>query len=249
MLRTPMLPAPRLSALTGAEVYVKYENLQVTNSFKERGALRQACLARRGRAQARRHRHVGRQSRPGGGLSRRAARDSGDHRHAGDYAVREGGGDQVAWRRSGARRRERGGGAGALRALARRARADAGASLRRCAHHRRAGHHRAGNAGGGRRPRQHRHPDRRRRADRRQRHRRARDEAQRSRSSAPKPRFIPSMWNALHNGQPADRRRDAGRRHRGQERRQAGAAGSPRTGRATSCWSTRRTSSARSTPT
>src|SRR5262245_36523842 len=33
-----MLPAPKLSALTGAEVYVKYENLQVTNSFKERGA-------------------------------------------------------------------------------------------------------------------------------------------------------------------------------------------------------------------
>ena len=33
-----MLPAPPLSALTGAEVYVKYENLQVTNSFKERGA-------------------------------------------------------------------------------------------------------------------------------------------------------------------------------------------------------------------
>src|SRR5262249_9742025 len=39
VLRTPMLPAPRLSALTGAEVHVKYENLQVTNSFKERGAL------------------------------------------------------------------------------------------------------------------------------------------------------------------------------------------------------------------
>jgi threonine dehydratase len=39
VLRTPMLPAPRLSALTGADVYVKYENLQVTNSFKERGAL------------------------------------------------------------------------------------------------------------------------------------------------------------------------------------------------------------------
>jgi threonine dehydratase len=39
VLRTPMLPAPRLSALTGAEVFVKYENLQVTNSFKERGAL------------------------------------------------------------------------------------------------------------------------------------------------------------------------------------------------------------------
>src|SRR5687767_15982426 len=38
ILPTPMLPAPRLSALTGAEVFVKYENLQVTNSFKERGA-------------------------------------------------------------------------------------------------------------------------------------------------------------------------------------------------------------------
>jgi threonine dehydratase len=39
VMRTPMLPAPKLSALTGATVYVKYENLQVTNSFKERGAL------------------------------------------------------------------------------------------------------------------------------------------------------------------------------------------------------------------
>src|SRR4030081_1941147 len=38
VLRTPMLPAPKLSALTGAEVFVKYENLQVTNSFKERRA-------------------------------------------------------------------------------------------------------------------------------------------------------------------------------------------------------------------
>jgi threonine dehydratase len=39
VLRTPMLAAPRLSALTGADVFIKYENLQVTNSFKERGAL------------------------------------------------------------------------------------------------------------------------------------------------------------------------------------------------------------------
>src|SRR6516225_4441700 len=38
VLRTPLLPAPPLSALTGADVFVKYENLQVTNSFKERGA-------------------------------------------------------------------------------------------------------------------------------------------------------------------------------------------------------------------
>jgi threonine dehydratase len=39
ILRTPMLPAPKLSALSGADVYVKYENLQVTNSFKDRGAI------------------------------------------------------------------------------------------------------------------------------------------------------------------------------------------------------------------
>jgi len=39
VLRTPFLPAPRLSALTGADIWVKYENLQPTASFKERGAL------------------------------------------------------------------------------------------------------------------------------------------------------------------------------------------------------------------
>jgi threonine dehydratase len=38
VLRTPTLPSPRLSALTGANVCVKYENLQATGSFKERGA-------------------------------------------------------------------------------------------------------------------------------------------------------------------------------------------------------------------
>src|SRR5579872_895646 len=38
VLRTPLLAAPQLSGLTGADVFVKYENLQVTNSFKERGA-------------------------------------------------------------------------------------------------------------------------------------------------------------------------------------------------------------------
>jgi threonine dehydratase len=39
VIRTPFLPSPRLSALTGAQVFVKYENLQATASFKERGAL------------------------------------------------------------------------------------------------------------------------------------------------------------------------------------------------------------------
>ncbi|MBN9448555.1 MAG: pyridoxal-phosphate dependent enzyme, partial [Bosea sp.] len=39
VLRTPLMPAPRLSALTGAEVLVKHENMQATASFKERGAV------------------------------------------------------------------------------------------------------------------------------------------------------------------------------------------------------------------
>ena len=46
-----MLPAPRLSELTGAEVHVKYENLQVTNSFKDRGAfIKLASLSQAERA-------------------------------------------------------------------------------------------------------------------------------------------------------------------------------------------------------
>jgi threonine dehydratase len=39
VLRTPLLPARGLSELTQADVFVKYENLQITHSFKERGAL------------------------------------------------------------------------------------------------------------------------------------------------------------------------------------------------------------------
>jgi threonine dehydratase len=39
VLATPLLPSPRLSEITGAEIWVKYENLQATGSFKERGAL------------------------------------------------------------------------------------------------------------------------------------------------------------------------------------------------------------------
>lgn len=39
VLRTPGIPAPALSKLTGADVYLKLENQQVTGSFKARGAL------------------------------------------------------------------------------------------------------------------------------------------------------------------------------------------------------------------
>jgi len=37
--RTPFLPSRTLSRLTGCELYLKFENLQFTSSFKERGAL------------------------------------------------------------------------------------------------------------------------------------------------------------------------------------------------------------------
>lgn len=39
VVRTPLLASRTLSALTGAEVFLKFENLQFTASFKERGAL------------------------------------------------------------------------------------------------------------------------------------------------------------------------------------------------------------------
>lgn len=39
VVRTPCLRSDTLSAITGAEVWVKFENLQFTSSFKERGAL------------------------------------------------------------------------------------------------------------------------------------------------------------------------------------------------------------------
>lgn len=39
VLETPFVESPRLSALCGARLFIKFENLQTTGSFKERGAL------------------------------------------------------------------------------------------------------------------------------------------------------------------------------------------------------------------
>src|SRR3954447_8759642 len=39
VLRTPFVHSRTLSTLTGAQVWIKFENLQFTASFKERGAL------------------------------------------------------------------------------------------------------------------------------------------------------------------------------------------------------------------
>src|SRR5215217_1486901 len=38
IVRTPLLYSAKLSEITGAQLYVKFENFQVTNSFKDRGA-------------------------------------------------------------------------------------------------------------------------------------------------------------------------------------------------------------------
>jgi threonine dehydratase len=38
IVRTPLIRASKLSEITGADIYVKFENLQVTSSFKDRGA-------------------------------------------------------------------------------------------------------------------------------------------------------------------------------------------------------------------
>ncbi len=39
VIRTPLIPAPRLSRRLGCEIYLKLESLQYTGSFKDRGAL------------------------------------------------------------------------------------------------------------------------------------------------------------------------------------------------------------------
>ncbi len=87
VVRTPLLHAPKLSEITGAEIYVKFENLQVTNSFKDRGAYVKMQSLTEAERDARRHCHVGRQPRPGGGLPRPPARHSGHHRDARDDAL------------------------------------------------------------------------------------------------------------------------------------------------------------------
>jgi threonine dehydratase len=50
--RTPVEPSPWLAALTGAEVHCKFENYQVTGSFKARGALNRVLGVTDGEAEA-----------------------------------------------------------------------------------------------------------------------------------------------------------------------------------------------------
>ena len=65
-----------LSEICGCNLWLKFENLQFTSTFKERGALNRLAGAVAGRTAARRDRDVGRQSCAGRGLSRAPARHS-----------------------------------------------------------------------------------------------------------------------------------------------------------------------------
>ncbi len=140
VIATPCLHSPGLSSATGAEIHVKFENRQVTSSFKERGALNFLLqLGERARARGVADR-VRRQSRAGGRVPCPAPRDAGGRGHAPPHAVREGRAD------AGARRGGRAAGRDIRRGLRARARArrlaphDAGPSLRRPGRHDRAGH-------------------------------------------------------------------------------------------------------------
>ena len=223
VLRTPMLPAPKLSALTGAEVFVKYENLQVTNSFKERGALNKLASL----SPAERARGV-------------IAMSAGNHAQAVAYhaqrlgipativmpvttpfvkieATQAYGAEVVLEGETIAEAQVR------AEAIAARARSHLRAPLRRRAGDRRAGHHRARNARRGARPRPAGHSDRRRRADRRQRDRGAR-QAARHRDRRRRGGALSVVLERAARRASAARRADAGGRHRGQERRHAHAA-------------------------
>src|SRR6202789_826710 len=44
VVRTPMVPCPAISRITGADVMLKLDNLQVTGAFKERGAANRLAM-------------------------------------------------------------------------------------------------------------------------------------------------------------------------------------------------------------
>ena len=90
VLRTPMRHSRTLSEIAGCDIYLKFENLQFTASFKERGALNRLLALSPEEAQARRRRHERGQSCPGRRLSRRTAGHSRHHRDAGDRAFHQG---------------------------------------------------------------------------------------------------------------------------------------------------------------
>jgi hypothetical protein len=106
VVRTPTLLSRTLSEVTGATVYVKFENLQFTAAYKERGALNKLLqMEETTRAQGR-DRGLCRQSCAGGGLSRRPARRSRHNRDAEADPLRSSHADGGPWRDDRAARRD-----------------------------------------------------------------------------------------------------------------------------------------------
>jgi hypothetical protein len=135
-----------LSQIVGAQVFLKFENLQFTASFKERGACNKLTLLTPAEAPAWRGGHERGQPCAGRGLPRAAAGAAGGDRDAALYAGREGGAHARLWRRGGAARRHAGRGARPRLPSGRFRRADLCASLRRRGGGRRPGHAGAGDA-------------------------------------------------------------------------------------------------------
>ena len=80
--KTPTSHSGVLSKMIGADLWLKFENLQYTAAYKERGALNKLLQLTDDERAPRGDRRLGRQPCPGGRLSWQAPRHSGDHRHA-----------------------------------------------------------------------------------------------------------------------------------------------------------------------
>ena len=85
-LRTPSIPAPALGQALGLDLTLKLENLQLTGSFKVRGAyMKLSSLTDEERA--RRHRPVCRKPRTGRGIPRNRSRHTFNDRDACSNAI------------------------------------------------------------------------------------------------------------------------------------------------------------------
>jgi hypothetical protein len=90
VVQTPCTPSEAFGELFGGRAWFKFENLQRTGSFKERGALNRMLMIPRGERVARRHRRERRQPRAGRRLPCRPAGDAGHDRDARAHAAHQG---------------------------------------------------------------------------------------------------------------------------------------------------------------
>ena len=245
VIRTPMLVSRTLSEIIGAEVWLKFENLQFTAAYKERGALNKLL-------------QLTAEERARGVI----AASAGNHAQAVAYHAKRLGipvtivmpantptvkvdPDREPWRDCRAARRH------VRRRVRQGARADARERLCLRPPVRRSADHRGRRARSALemledapRSRHDRRPDRRRRPDVGRCDRRARDEAG-HRADRRRGRAL-SVDEMRDRGlPPAARRRHAGRGHCGQAAGRADLADPEGAGRTTSCWSPSATSSAR----